>query len=146
MKAYVKPVVLAAEELSEGIYTASGEDVTTDCWTVDAVSVQDWNGSHHVFEVRCTHSTSVEHISSATLVTLTFSSPVTNAYSEFTCDYSGNTVTIERELHANAYKSGDNMTYKVWVQAADEATTKSISCTNKVISCTHKTNVQGKYD
>ena len=145
MKAYVKPVVLAAEELSEGIYTASGEDITTDCWTVDAVDVQDWNGSHHVFEVRCRHSTSVEHISS-TLVTLTFSSPVTDAYSEFTCNYSGNTVTIERELHANAYKSGDNMTYKVWVKAADEPTTKSISCTQKVISCTHKANVQGKYD
>ncbi len=146
MKAYVKPVVLAAEELSEGIYTASGEDITTDCWTVDAVDVQDWNGSHHVFEVRCRHSTSVEHISSSTLVTLTFSSPVTDAYSEFTCNYSGNTVTIERELHANAYKSGDNMTYKVWVKAADEPTTKSISCTQKVISCMHKANVQGKYD
>ncbi len=146
MKAYVKPVVLAAEELSEGIYTASGEDITTDCWTVDAVDVQDWNGSHHVFEVRCRHSTSVEHISSSTLVTLTFSSPVTDAYSEFTCNYSGNTVTIERELHANVYKSGDNMTYKVWVKAADEPTTKSISCTQKVISCTHKANVQGKYD
>ena len=146
MKASVKPVVLAAEELSEGIYTASGEDITTDCWTVDAVDVQDWNGSHHVFEVRCRHSTSVEHISSSTLVTLTFSSPVTDAYSEFTCNYSGNTVTIERELHANAYKSGDNMTYKVWVKAADEPTTKSISCTQKVISCTHKANVQGKYD
>ncbi len=146
MKAYVKPVVLAAEELSEGIYTASGEDITTDCWTVDAVSVQDWNGSHHVFEVRCRHSSSVEHISASTLVTLTFSSPVTDAYSEFICNYSGSTVTIERELHANAYKSGDNMTYKVWVKGADEATTKSISCTQKVISCTHKTNVQGKYD
>lgn len=146
MKTYVKPVVLAAEELSEGIYTASGEDITTDCWTVDAVSVQDWNGSHHVFEVRCKHSTSVEHISSSTLVTLTFSSPVTDAYSEFACNYSGSTVTIERVLHANAYKSGDNMTYKVWVKGADEATTKSISCTQKVISCTHKTNVQGKYD
>lgn len=146
MKTYVKPVVLAAEELSEGIYTASGEDITTDCWTVDAVSVQDWNGSHHVFEVRCRHSTSAEHISSSTLVTLTFSSPVTDAYSEFACNYSGNTVTIERELHANAYKSGDDMTYKVWVKAADEPTTKSISCTQKVISCTHKTNVQGNYD
>jgi len=122
------------------------EAVTTDCWTVDPVSVQDWNGSHHVFEIRCVHSNSVEHISSNTEVVLTFSGSVTDAYSEFPCSFSGSTVTINRTLLADAYKSGDNMTYKVWVKAADEATTKSISCTGATISCTHETNVQGKYD
>lgn len=129
-----------------GAETEVGSAVTTDCWTVDPVSVQDWNGSQHVFEIRCAHSNSVEHISSNTEVVLTFSSPVTDASSEFPCTFSGNTVTINRTLLADAYQSGDNMTYKVWVKAGDEATTKSISCVNATISCTHETNVQGKYD
>lgn len=170
MKTYERPIVLVNEELAEGVYAASGvepenppleessnsnvptpeptpdTEVTTDCWTVDAVSVQDSNGSHHVFEVRCVHSTAVEHISTNTTVTLTFSSPLTDAYSEFTSSFSGSTVTINRTLHANAYQSGDTMSYKVWVQGSDEATTKSIACTGKTISCQHAVNVQGKYD
>ena len=105
--------------------------------------MQDWNGSEHVFEIQCTHSTDVEHISSATTVTLTFSNDLTNAHSEFPCTFSGNTVTINRELHANAYKSGDTMTYKVWVTTGDEATTKAITCTGATIECTKTVNVQG---
>lgn len=137
---YEKPSVVQSVELSEGVYMASGSG---ECWTVDPVSVQDWNGSHHVFEVRCVHSNEVEHISSATTVTITFSEPISDAYSEFECTFSGNTVTIVRELHANAYQSGDTMTYKVWVKAADEATTKSISVSDATISCTKTVNVQG---
>lgn len=143
---YEKPVVLVNEELAEGVYAASGAELSTDCWTVDAVSVQDWNGSHHVFEVRCSHSTSVVHISTKTDVKLTFDQPLTDAYSEFTCSFSGSTATVSRELHANAYNSGDTMTYKVWVKAADEATTKAISCKDKSITCTHAVNVQGGFD
>lgn len=173
MKNYERPVVLLNEELAEGVYAASGvnpenpetpatpapegggnpeptpepePEVTTDCWTVGAESVQDWNGSEHVFEIRCTHSNSVQHISSNTEVVLTFSSPVTGARSEFPCEFSGSTVTINRTLHANAYQSGDNMTYKVWVTGSDEATTKGITCTNATISCTHTVNVQGGFD
>lgn len=147
MKDYVKPIVLENEELAEGVYAASGTGASsTDCWTVGANSVQDWNGSHHVFEVSCKHSTAVEHISGATTVTLTFSSPLTDAYSEFSCSFSGSTATVTRTLLADAYKSGDSVTYKVWVKAADEATTKAISCTGATIICKHETNVQGKYD
>ena len=144
MKDYVKPVVIENDELAEGVFAASGSDPI--CWTIDPVSVQDWNGSHHVFEIRCVHSKDVEHISSATTVTLTFSNTVSEAYSEFDCTYSGNTVVVTRNLLADAYKSGDNMTYKVWVKASDEATTKAITCTSATIKCTHQTNVQGKYD
>ena len=143
---YEKPVVLVNEELAEGVYAASGAQVSTDCWTVEAVSVQDWDGSSHVFEVRCKHSTDVVHISTKTDVTLTFSNTVTDARSEFSCSYSGSTVNVSRELHANAYNSGDTMTYKVWVKAADEATTKAITCTYAGISCTHAVNVQGGFD
>ena len=143
MKSYEKPMVMVNDGLSEGIYAASGATEAADCWTVTPVSVQDWNGSHHVFEIRCVHSTAVEHISSATTVTLTFNNALTDAYSEFSCSFSGSTVTVVRELHANAYKSGDTMTYKVWVKAADEATTKAISCIGSTISCTKTVNVQG---
>lgn len=143
MKGYEKPMVMVNDGLSEGVYAGSGRTEAADCWTVDPVSVQDWNGSHHVFEIRCVHSTAVQHISSASTVSLTFSSPLTDAYSEFPCSFSGATATITRELHANAYKSGDTMTYKVWVKAADEATTKSISCIGSTISCKKTVNVQG---
>lgn len=140
MKGYEKPIAVINDELSEGVYAASG---TADCWTVDAKSVQDWNGSHHVFEVRIVHSDKVEHISSASTVTLTFSNTITDAYSEFSCSHSGNSVTITRTLHANAYKSGDTATYKVWVKAADEASTKALAVTGSSISCTKTVNVQG---
>ena len=148
MKDYEKPVVKINDYIGEGVYAASGADgeTSTDCWTVDAVSVQDWDGAFHVFEIRCVHSTEVVHISSNTEVTLVFSATLTNARSEFPCSFSGDTVTVNRELHANAYKSGDTMTYKVWVDAGDEALTKGISCTYAGITCTHQPNVPGGFD
>lgn len=140
MKEYVSPIILANEDLSEGVYAASGN---ADCWTVEAYSVQEYDGSHHVFEVRCVHSDTVEHISSASTVVLAFNYPITDARSEFESSVSGNTVTIVRSLLADAYKSGDTMTYKVWAQAADEASTKALAVEGASISCTKSVNVQG---
>lgn len=141
MKEYVSPIILTNEELSEGVYAASGD---ADCWTIDAYSVQDFDGTYHVFEVHCVHSDTVEHISSATTVVLTFNYPITNARSEFEdTSISGNTVTVVRTLLADSYKSGDNMTYKVWAQASDEATTKALSVSGATITCTKSVNVQG---
>ncbi len=145
METYSKPNVIADEGLSEGVYMASGAG-EPECWTIDAVSVQDWNGSHHVFEIRCVHSTAAVHISSATEVVLTFNTALIDAYSEFPCTFSGNMATVNRTLHANAYKSGDTMTYKVWVQADSEAATKALYVTNATITCTKTVNVQGGYD
>ncbi len=144
MKNYEKPVLMKEEDLAEGVYAASG-DVTSggDCWTVEPVSVQDWNGSHHVFEIRCRHTNAVEHISSATTVVLTFNNELTDAYSEFPASFSGSTVTVVRELLADAYNSGDNVTYKVWAKSSDEATTKALACTGSSITCTKTVNVQG---
>ncbi len=144
MKGYEKPMVMVNDGLNEGVYAASGATEAADCWSVDCYSTQAWNGGgHHVFEVKCVHSTAVEHISSASTVTLTFSQPLTDAYSEFPVTFSGNTVTIVRELHANAYKSGDTMTYKVWASTGDQATTTALECIGKSISCTKTVNVQG---
>jgi len=149
MKDYEKPVVLANDELAEGVYMASGDvESGGDCWTVDPYSVQDWNGSHHVFEIHCIHTTAVKHISTASTVTLTFSNTLEDAYTEsnFSCSFGGDTVTVVRESHANAYNSGDDVTYKVWAKAADEATTKALSITGATISCTKTPNVQGEFD
>lgn len=144
MRKYEKPVLTANEYLAEGVYAASGAN--PECWTVEANSAQDWNGSHHVFEVHAVHSATVKHISASTTVTLKFSSPIIDAYSEFSTTFSDDTVTVVRNLLADAYMSGDNYTYKVWVQGADEAITKTLSCTSATITCEHQTNVQGDYD
>lgn len=148
MKGYEKPMVMVADGLSEGVYAASGAsgDTSSDCWTVSGKSVQDWNGSHNVFEISARHSDTVEHISGETTVTIVFSNTLTDAYSEFPCTFSGNTATVTRTLLADAYKSGDNVTYKVWAKAADEATTKALSIASIGITCKHETNVQGVYD
>lgn len=146
MKNYEKPVVLANEESSEGVYAASGGMSESDCWTVEARSVQDWNGSHNVFEVHGVHSNQFKHISTETVVTLTFSAGLSDAYSEFPCTFSGNTVVVTRTLHANGYESGDQFTYKVWVSTGDQATTKAIACTGASIRGTKDYNVQGEID
>ncbi len=146
MRNYEKPVVVRNDELSEGIYLASG-DAT--CWSTSASSEQDWNGSHHVFEVRATHGGDVVHISTAVTVAMTFSSGVTDAYTEsdWSCSASGNSVTVTRTSHANAYNSGDSVTFKVWVKAGDEALTKALSCTSCVpVKCEKTANVQGGLD
>lgn len=147
MKNYEKPIVLTTEELAEGIYAASGVDANT-CWTIiDVRSTQDDNGNgEHVFEVEIEHTTEVQHISMESTTVLTFNNNVTAARTEGNCtaSYSGNTVTIVRALLADAYGSGDRATYKVWVKAADLATTKALAVTGRKITDTGITvNVQG---
>ena len=146
MVKYEKPVLDVVAGFSENVYMASGNNGGGDCWVVSGTSDQDLAGSCHVFVVKATHSNQVEHISTGVTYVITFSAPVVYSYSEFPCTYSGNTVVVTRELHANGYKSGDNVTFKVWAQAADEATTKALAITGISWSCQHATNVQGKYD
>lgn len=147
MKNYVKPMVVANDGLAEGVYMASGEVWGGDCWTVEAKSVQKWNGSHQIYEVHAKHDTTAEHISGCTIVTLDFSTPIVDASSEsgFAVSVNGNTVSITRELLGDAYGSGDEFTYKVWVSAGSEAQT--VALPEKVpatISCRREVNVQGK--
>lgn len=145
MKNYVKPVVLTNEEVAESVYMASGD---SDCWTMYVNSVQDWAGDSHVFEVHANHSTNYQHISSETVVTVSFSAPLSEngTRAEFPYTISGNTITFTRTLLADAYGSGDNFTCKVWASTGDEATTKAISVTGYTITCAHAVNVQGNFD
>ena len=141
MKNYEKPVILANDELAEGVYLGSGEP---DCWTIDAHVAQEWNGSHKIFEVTIVHSTGLQHISTASNVTLTFNSNITDAsYAEYPSNVSGNVMYIRRELLGDAYNSGDRATYKVWATTGDEATTKALQIVGKTISCDKAANVQG---
>ena len=146
MVKYEKPVLDVVAGFSANVYMASGNNGGGDCWVASGSSVQNWDGSSNVFEIRATHSNQVEHISTGVTYVITFSAPLTDARSEFPCRVSGNTVVVTRELHANGYKSGDNVTFKVWAKGADEATTKALAITGISWSCQHATNVQGKYD
>lgn len=147
MKKYEKPIVMINEELAEGVYANSGLTGpmgTSDCWSFDVQSPQPWNGSHHVFEIHLTHHTGLQHISGATTVSVTFSAPLTNVYAEYTSTFDGtSTITISRELLADAYNDGDLVTYKIWAQAADQATTEGLTVTNVAVSCDKQINVQG---
>lgn len=144
-KTYVSPEAFVSNEVMEGVYMASGAS-TSDCWNVSGKSVQDWNGSHNVFEISAKHSSDVEHITSKVIYKITFNHPIVDAYSEFESYFNGSTVVVTRNLHANGYKSGDAVTFKVWAKANDEATTKSLAITNIDYKCEHSVNVQGKYD
>lgn len=141
MKYYEKPIVLANEELAEGVYAASGGN----CWEPSIFSVQDYVDGKHVFEVHNSHTTSVEHISAGYTVQITCSAPVTSASAEnnWACSISGNVVTVTRTSHANGYKSGDETSFKVWIGTGDEATTKSLTATITCTNCDWQVNVQG---
>lgn len=147
-KVYEKPMAMATEEYAEGVYMASGSTVGKDCWDIQPKSVQSWNGWAHVFEIKITHSKSVEHISNATTAVLTFNHAITSASAEGNCSasVSGNKVTVVRTLHANGYKSGDVATYKVFAVASDEATTKALAITGATITCSKAANVHGILD
>ena len=145
MALYEKPTVALNGGEAEGIYMASGK---ADCWTIEAYPTNQWDGSHKVFEVKIVHSDTVQHISSASTSVITFNQTLTDAYSEGNCEatFSGNTVTVVRTLLADAYKSGDVATFKVFVEASDQATTMALAVTGCSISCTKTVNVQGGFD
>ncbi len=143
MKNYEKPVVIANNELAEGVYAASGDG---DCWTITVTPDQEYGGGSlggKTFRVKCEHI-GMEHISLASISTITFNSPVTAAkFENFKVSVNGNVVTIERENHANAYTTHDEFNSLLEVMAADEATTRALTVINTSIRCTKTTNVQG---
>ena len=150
MKNYVKPVIITNDEIAESVYMASGDgsNWSSDCWTIKVNGEQKWAGDSHVFELRADHSSDYVHISGCTIVTVTFSAPLSEngSRAEFPYVINGNTMIVTRELLGDSYKSGDNYTFKVWASTGDQATTEAISITNLTISCRHDVNVQGGID
>ena len=143
MKNYEKPVVLVNEELAEGVYAGSGDG---DCWTIRASQDQEYGGGSlggKTFRVYCEHI-GMQHISLASTFTITFDGPVLNAKCEnFATTVSGNTVTVVRENHANAYQAHDDFNSLLEVIATTEAQTRALTISSMSIKCTKTTNVQG---
>ena len=148
MKEYKKPEVLMNEGLSEKVYMGSGSfDGEGDCWSTGVRTTQDWNGQGHVYEVSASHhKENVQHISTAVTYYFTFNYDLTNFWPEnsgWASGFSGNTGWVERREHANAYLSGDEVTFKIFAVAADEATTKMLCDPAISWSCEKTVNVQG---
>ncbi|MBR6642782.1 MAG: hypothetical protein IKL28_03875 [Lachnospiraceae bacterium] len=145
MSKYEKPMVMINEELAEGVYAASGAE----CWAVsEAISVQDWDGESHVFQMKFRHSTDYQHTTDGFSVTVTFSNNITKARSNESGDMVGsNSISFTRFGHSNGYNQGDLVEIKVWASTGDEATTKALSINSvEVTSCSKTVNVQGGFD
>lgn len=139
MKGYESPIIYDNEELAEGVY-ASGSG-SGDCWTIDYTVPQAWNGTAKVFEIKCKHSRSVFHSSQGTIITLMFDQPIVSAYCENSTDYkveiSGATVKLERNLYADAFFSGDDVTFKLFVNTGSKESTEVVNILSKSIQCKH---------
>ncbi len=143
----MKPMVLEVEDLAEGIYAASGENIEENndredqCWTIDIT--KDQVIAHEgiaKFRIKATHPNAV-HISRATTVVITFNQIITSARFEgFDASISGATVTLVRQSHGNAYNSLDEYNSLLEVTCKDPDALTTVSYT---IDCTKDYNVQG---
>lgn len=105
--AYAKPIVLANEELAEGVYAASGEG----CYTVTGKVVQGpaTGMENYVVQVDALHDTTTHHSTAQTL-TITFNKEVNfiSCYAEGAKYVSGNgskTLVIDLTYHKNAHEN-----------------------------------------
>jgi len=150
MKNYERPVVILNDELAEGIFATGGSGVNYDddpeCWTVSVtkdqvVAHEGWA----TFRIQANHPGTVQHISSQSSVTITFSAPITSAVFEgFDVEVSGNVVKTTRVQHGNSYVSADQYNSLLKVYTADPAALTVVG--NPIITCKHEVNVQGKFD
>lgn len=106
MKSYAKPVVLANDEVAEGVYAGSGG---TECYTVTARIHQgpETGRETYVIQANATHAAEDGHHSANQLLTLNFNQPVTfvNCTSSEATYESGNgtnSLKIKYKYHANA--------------------------------------------
>lgn len=102
MKNYEKPVVLANNEMSEGVYAASG-DVSA-CWVVDSyVKTTNINEGEKKceFQIDAHHVNPEQHLANS-VATITFNYPVTSVSSnsgmETVIEISGTVVKLARNF------------------------------------------------
>lgn len=142
IKEYVSPIVLVDAELSEDVYmTGSGSG---DCWTMTtSLSQRDAGNGYTNFRIDARHSSGL-HISTETVITVTFNQPISEVMFEgFDTSVSGNVAVLTRESHANAYGNSDNFNTLMTVKGSDKDTLEIINAT---IECAHAVNVQGGFD
>lgn len=100
MKSYEKPVVLANEELAEGIYAASGATVASDSAVTGSLISADHYGNYYMrmagFENGATYKIVLTVSETATVNGLQSAS-----WGDFGGVVSGNTVTFENVCFAN---------------------------------------------
>ena len=124
MGAYVKPVILQNEDLSEGVFAASGSDGS--CLSVTSwLDGQDGSGSYRiVFKVQHTGHQSYGQTIVATLST---SFTVVETDGTVSASVSGNTLTLVRNNQLN-----DTGLVELWVKvnAATQPTVLSVAATH----------------
>ncbi len=136
MKNYEKPVVLANDEVSEGVYAASGAVAgdSSDCYTVTAYIHQTPETGRHDYRIQvdAVHDAADDHHSGEQVLTLYFNQPVVYVRSNGTLAGGDNTtaISITYNYHNNGYDEiglGD-----VFVKADD-----GLAVTGSVLTCNH---------
>lgn len=130
MKEYVKPIVLANEELAEGVYAASGAD----CYTVNARIVQKpetGRGTHYI-QVDAKHDAADGHHGGEQVLTISFNEPVVYQHSNGTLVGGDGTTTLEirYSYHSNAK---DN----IGLGSVEVVADVGLAVTGTVLSCNY---------
>lgn len=130
MKEYNRPVVIANEDLAEGVYAASGSE----CYTVTAYIHQrpQFGRGDYRIQVNGRHDAADGHHSGAQVLTLSFNLPVTfvSANGTLTGGDGTSSVSISYSYHNNGT---DNIGLGEVVVQADEG----LEVTGAVISCNY---------
>ncbi len=80
MKIYERPIVLANEELAEGVYAASGAAAGGDCYTVTANIHQTPEGGREDYRIQVNAQHNATHHSTAQELTISFNQPVNYSF------------------------------------------------------------------
>lgn len=104
MKKYEKPIVLENQEMSEGVYAASG--VSSDCWQIISIVATDnivQSDSSREFQIDAIHYNSSDNHYADVILTIEFSQTITSATSTsgLVTSVSGNTVVLSRTFETN---------------------------------------------
>lgn len=129
MREYIKPVVLANEELAEGVYAASG-----DCYSVSTSIHQspEVGRVKYTIQVNAVHAAADGHHGGAQVLTLSFNMPVTYQWSSGALQSGDGTSTlkISYAYHSNAEETIGMGNIEVIADAG-------LAVTNAVLSCDH---------
>ena len=131
---YVKPIVLANEELAEGVYAASGDIASNDCYTVSAYIHQKpeiGRGDYRI-QVNGVHAATNGHHSGEQVLTLAFNQPVEYSYSNGTLVSGSGTSSIN--IKYNYHNNGnDNIGLGDVVVTSDDG----LAITGAMLSCNY---------
>lgn len=135
MDNYEKPAVLANEEISEGVYAASGSDAGEDCYTVSAYihqTPETGRGDYRI-QVNAVHAAGDGHHSGQQTLELSFNQPVEYSWSNGSLSGGDGTasITIDYSYHNNG---NDNIGLGDVIVTADAG----LAVTGAVLYCNHE--------